>query len=69
MPIQVQYFIPSEAGNSGAPLFNLPVTYAGAAPGAVAGVLQVNFAAPPQSATAVIQSGNNTPAEFGVAVQ
>jgi uncharacterized protein (TIGR03437 family) len=69
MQIQVQYFIPSQAGNSGAPLFNLPVTYAGAAPGAVAGVLQVNFAAPPQNATAIIQAGNNTPAEFGVAVQ
>jgi hypothetical protein len=33
------------------------VTYAGAAPGAVAGILQINFAAPPQSSTVELQVG------------
>jgi len=47
---------------------SLPVTAMGAAPGAISGVLQVNFVAPPQT-TAVIISAGNTRTLFNVSVR
>jgi uncharacterized protein (TIGR03437 family) len=59
--IQVQYVIPPAVGPGAqtSTLQSLPVTYAGAAPGAVAGILQINFVAPPQSSTVEIQVGGS----------
>jgi uncharacterized protein (TIGR03437 family) len=61
--IQVQY-IPSSTEF----FQNLPVTYAGAAPGEIAGILQVNFMAPPQSSTVRLLAGNSR-SEFTVSIQ
>jgi uncharacterized protein (TIGR03437 family) len=44
----------------------LPVSFAGAAPGMAAGILQVNFAAPQQSLTYVILSMGNAETYFSV---
>jgi len=52
-PVQVQYSIPIVNGGVtvGGTQVNALVTYAGAAPGLIAGILQVNFVAPPPSST------------------
>jgi uncharacterized protein (TIGR03437 family) len=67
--IQVQYLIPPSAETGGQTTSqNLLVTYAGAAPRAIAGILQVNFAAPPQSSTVRLRAGNSF-SQFTVVIQ
>jgi hypothetical protein len=47
---------------------SLLVAYAGAAPGEISGVLQVNFMAPPQSSTLTMRAGKGL-TQFSVAIQ
>jgi uncharacterized protein (TIGR03437 family) len=66
-PIRASYFIPYAPTNT---LPILPVTYVGAAAGAIAGVLQVNFFAPPQNSSVSLLPGSGTfSGSFNVSVQ
>jgi uncharacterized protein (TIGR03437 family) len=60
-PIQIESF------NNGMNI--LPITFAGAAPGLAAGILQINFVAPQQSSMNVSLSTANSGAQFNVFVQ
>jgi hypothetical protein len=60
--ITATYYLPPNTAQQTA-----PITYAGAAPGAVAGVMQVNFIAPPVTSTIELQAGS-TGANPGVTV-
>jgi uncharacterized protein (TIGR03437 family) len=62
IPVQVQYI--TAQGTA----ITTPVAYAGAAPGLIAGILQVNFVAPPQSDEVVVFLGppeNNGETVYG----
>jgi uncharacterized protein (TIGR03437 family) len=67
VPIQVTYLIPP-SGVGGTTSQDLAVTYAGAAPGTIAGILQINFIAPPRTSVVDLRAGNST-TEFTVTIQ